>query len=173
MECQIVRVRRRARRPRMNRKCYGLRGQKSTRRSTCSDLPAIMAVRHGVDTCNWPALAVRLGARRFGPPASPLDFSARSWPHLLLGVFLAGISDSRIDWAARNSSCRRIPAGGGGAGLPPGLLVCADAGVVFEQCSRACRNLLGVVDWVPGVGFYFVAGRVAGSLFSVISFFCG
>jgi len=23
-----------------------------------------MAVRHGVDTCNWPALAVRLGARR-------------------------------------------------------------------------------------------------------------
>src|SRR5882762_4783292 len=131
-----------------------------------------MAVRHGVDTCNWPALAVRLGARRFGPPASPLDFSARSWPHLLLGVFLAGISDSRIDWAARNSSCRRIPAGGGGAIWPRGLLVCADAAVVFEQCSRACRNLLGGDDCVAAAGFEFVAARDAGNLFRVLSFFC-
>src|SRR6266446_6070159 len=40
----------------------------------------------------------------------PLDFSARSGAYLLFCVFLAGLSNSRIDWPARNSPRRRIPA---------------------------------------------------------------
>src|SRR5437016_307630 len=68
--------------------------------------PAIITADEGLVTCVHPALAVRFGTRRLRPSASPLDFPARSRPHLLLGVFLAGVSNSRIDWAARNSARR-------------------------------------------------------------------
>src|SRR6266849_3463098 len=127
-----------------------------------------MADDHGVDTCICPGLAVRFGARGFRPPASPLDFSARSWPHLLLGVFLAGVSNSRIDWAARNSSRWRIPASASRTIRPYELLVCAYAAVVFEQREHAHRNLLGGNDCLGATGIEFLAAGHAGGLFRVL-----
>src|SRR6266404_1595541 len=71
---------------------------------------AIMACDEGVGTCIGFALAVRFRTRRGRPLAPSLDFSARAGVHLLFRVFLAGLSNSRIDWAARNSSRQRISA---------------------------------------------------------------
>src|SRR5712692_9502936 len=99
-----------------------------------------MSGDEGPLTCIGFALVVRFGTWRFGPSASPLDFLAGAGAHLLFGIFLAGVSNSRIDWAARDSSHRRIPAGTGRAIRPCGLLVCADAAVDFERCAHAHRN---------------------------------
>src|SRR5713226_8241845 len=127
-----------------------------------------MAADERLVTCIWIALAVRYGTWRFEPPASPVAFSPRSWPDLLLGVFLAGVSNSRIDWAARNSSRGRIPAGIGRAVRPCGLLVCTDSAVVFERCAHAHGNLLGGHGCLAAAGHKFLAARHAGGLFRVL-----
>src|SRR6267142_2648065 len=62
---------------------------------------AIMTRDEGVGTCIGFALAVRFRTRRGRPLATSLDFSARAGAHLLFRVFLAGLSNSRIDLAAR------------------------------------------------------------------------
>src|SRR5260370_31445885 len=103
-------------------------------------------------TCIRIALAVRFGTGRFGPTASALDFPAGARAHLLFGIFLAGVSNSRIDWAARNSSRRRISASAGRTVRPCGLLVCADAAVAFERRARADGNLLGRHDRLGAAG---------------------
>src|SRR2546421_1995093 len=56
--------------------------------------------------CVHPASAVRFGTRCLRPPASPLDFLTGPGAHLLLRIFLPGLSNPRIDWAARDSPCR-------------------------------------------------------------------
>src|SRR5467141_3186454 len=116
-----------------------------------------MAADEGLVTRVGLALAVCFRTWRVGPPASPLDFSARSWPHLLLRVFFTGLSNSRIDWAARNSSRRRIPASVGRAVRPFGVLVCADAALDFEQLAHADGNLLGGHDRLVAAGLEFLA----------------
>src|ERR1700675_3524831 len=121
-----------------------------------------MAADEGLLTRVGLALAVRFGTRRFGPPAPPLDFSARSRAHLLFCVFLVGLSNSRIDWAAWNSPRRRISAGIGRAIWARGLLVCADAAVVFEWLAHAGGNLLGGHDRLGATGVEFVAAWHAG-----------
>src|SRR5260370_546095 len=114
------------------------------------------------------AVAVRFGTRRVRSPASPLDFPARSRTDLLFGIFLAGLSNSRIDRAARNSSRRRIPAGSGRAVRACGVLVCADATLVFKQLAHADGNLLGGHDRLGATGPEFLATRHAGGLFRVL-----
>src|SRR5216684_2887241 len=129
-----------------------------------------MAADEELVTCVRYAPAVRFGTRRFGPSASPLDFSAGTWPDLLLCVFLAGLSNSRIDWAARNPPRRRIPAGARRAIRPCGLLVCADAAMAIERCAHAHRNLLGGNDCIAAPRFEFMAAGHAGDLLCVLSF---
>src|SRR6266851_381142 len=129
-----------------------------------------MAADEELVTCVRYAPAVRFGTRRFGPSASPLDFSAGTWPDLLLCVFLAGLSNSRIDWAARNPPRRRIPAGARRAIRPCGLLVCADAAMAIERCAHAHRNLLGGNDCIAAPRFEFLAAGHAGDLLCVLSF---
>lgn len=116
------------------------------------------------------ALAVRFGTRRCGPPTPPLAFSARSRAYLLFGVFLAGLSNSRIDWAARNPPRRRILAGIGRAVRACRLLVCANAAMVFERLAHADGNLLGGHDRLVASGVEFVAAWHAGDLFRVFPF---
>src|SRR4029077_17232398 len=106
MGCQILQPYRNAGRPQVNRKCYGLREEKSTRGENYAKLAVIMAVHHGMVTRVCPELVVRFGTRSFGPPASPMDFSARAWIDLLFRVFLVGVSNSRIDWTSRDSPCQ-------------------------------------------------------------------
>src|SRR5437879_11675293 len=59
--------------------------------------------------CVHPAAAVRFGRRCLRPPASPLDFLTGPGAHLLLRILLPGLSNPRIDWAARYSPRRRLP----------------------------------------------------------------
>jgi len=73
----------------------------------------------------------------------------------LLRVFFTGPSNSRIDWAARNSSRRRISASVGRAVRPFGVLVCADAALDFEQFAHADGNLLGGYDRLVAAGLEF------------------
>src|SRR5713226_8460357 len=105
-----------------------------------------MAADERLVTCVCFALDVRFAARSVEPTASSLDFSACSRADLLLGVFLASISNSRIDWSARNSPRWRILASAGRTIRPCGLLVCADAAVDFQRLAPANRNLLGGDD---------------------------
>src|SRR5437016_2965591 len=105
------------------------------------------------------ALVVRFGGWRFRVATSPLDFSAGAGTHLLLGVFLAKVSNSRLDWTARDSSGGRILKGAGGALRAHRLLVCADATLVFQQRARAQRNLLGGNDCFGPAGLEFLAAR--------------
>src|SRR6266404_879756 len=129
-----------------------------------------MATDEGLRTRVGLALAVRFGTSRFGPPAPPLDFSARSGSYLLFRVFLAGLSNSRIDWAAWSSPRRRIPAGVGRAVRACGLLVCADNVVVLERFPHGYGNMLGGHDRFAAVGLEFVAAWHAGDLFRVLPF---
>src|SRR5713101_5321957 len=128
---------------------------------------AIMSGDEGPFPCVGFALAVRFGAWRRGPLASALDFSARAWVDLLLRVFLAGVSNPRIDWAAGNPSRRRIFASAGRTVRPGGLLVCADAAMGLERRAHAHGNLLGGHDCVAAAGFKFLAARNARDLFCV------
>src|SRR6266705_4068940 len=80
-------------------------------------------VDEGVGACIGFALAVRFRTRRRRPLDPSLDFSARTWAHLLLRVFFTGFSSSWIDWAARNSPRERVPAGSGRTVRPCELLV--------------------------------------------------
>src|SRR5258708_4916411 len=105
-----------------------------------------MAVDERLVTCVRFALAVQFGARSFEPAASPLDFSAYSRADLLFRVFLIDLSNSGIDWRARDSPRQRISASVSRAVRPRELLVCANAAVVFEQRAHAQRNLLGGND---------------------------
>src|SRR4029077_5526357 len=132
MGCQILQPYRNAGRPQVNRKCYGLRAQKSTRGENYAKLAVIMAVHHGMVTRVCPELVVRFGTRRFGPPASPLDFSARSRIDLLFRVFLTGLSNSWIDGAPRIPSCQGIFPSRSRTIRPSRLLVCADPVVAFK-----------------------------------------
>src|SRR5713226_4106315 len=115
------------------------------------------------------ALDVRFGTWCFEPPASSLDFSACSRADLLFGIFLARVSNSRIDWASWNSSRRRIPASAGRAVRTCGLLVCADAAMVFQQLVHADGNFLGGNDCLAAAGFEFLATRHARGLFRMLS----
>src|SRR5216683_7697551 len=103
MGCQILRPYRNARWPQVNRKCYGLRDQKSTRGGNYANLAAIMGAHYGVVSCVRPAVAFRFGACSDAAADAPLDFSTGAWVDLLFRVFLAGLSNSRIDWASWNS----------------------------------------------------------------------
>src|SRR5713101_4326616 len=105
-------------------------------------------------TCVLAAPAVRFAVRRPGPPSSPMDFSARDRADLLFGVFLARLSDPWIDWTEGNSPGQRILAGGGRTVRPRGLLVCADAAVVFEQFAHA-RGLFCLLSLVRERGARF------------------
>src|SRR5712692_5926778 len=138
----------------------------------CQNWPAIMADDDAPITCIRSALDFRFGTWRFGPPASPLDFSARSWADLLLRVLLADISNSRIDWAAWNSPCRRIPAGAGRAIRPCGLLVCADTAVAFEWAAHGYGDLLGGHDRLCAAGPELLAARYVDDLFRVLPLVC-
>src|SRR3984893_1457319 len=128
---------------------------------------AIMAVHHGVDTHIDLPLAVRIGTRRLGPPASPLALPARPRADLLLGVSLARFPDPRADWAARNPPRWRIPADPCGDLRPGGLLVCADAAVVFKQLAGADGNLLARHGCLAAPGLEFLAARDVAGLFCV------
>src|SRR6266851_10191521 len=128
-----------------------------------------MSADEGPFTCVCLALAVRFGTWRFGAPASPVDFPAGTWADLLLGVFLPGISNSRIDWAAGNPPRQRVSSGAGGAVRARGLLVCADAAVVFEQRAHGHGNLLGGDDRLAVAGLESVAARHACDLFRMLS----
>src|SRR6266404_4318156 len=130
---------------------------------------AIMACDEGVGTCIGFALAVRFRTRRGRPLAPSLDFSARAGVHLLFRVFLAGLSNSRIDWAARNSSRQRISASLIRTIRPCELLVRADAVMVFERVTRAHGALLGGNDRFAACGIEFLAARHAGDLFCLLS----
>src|SRR5216684_1299316 len=130
---------------------------------------AIMCADERLVTRVLAAPAVRFGVRRPGPPFSPMDFSARDRSDLLFGVFLARLSGPRIDWTEGNSPGQRILAGGGGAVRPRGLLVCADAAVVFEQFARDHGNLLGGHDRLGASGLEFLAARHARGLFCLLS----
>src|SRR5260370_32470017 len=127
-----------------------------------------MAGDEGMVTCTRFALAVRFGTRRLRSPAFPLDFLARSRAHLLFGIFLARLSNSRIDRAAGNSSRRRIPAGSGRAVRACGVLVCADAAMAIEQLAHADGDLLGGHDRLGATGPEFLATRHAGGLCRVL-----
>ena len=116
------------------------------------------------------AMVVRFGGWRFWTAASPLDFSASAGAYLLFGVFLAKVSNSRIDRAARDSSCRRILTGSGGEVRACCLLVCADTALVFKQRAHAQRNLLGGNDCFGPAGLAFLAARHVVDLFCVFSF---
>src|ERR1700674_931966 len=131
-----------------------------------------MAADEGLVTCGRLAPAVRLGTRRFGPLASPLDFSACSRAHLLLGIFLAGLSNSRVDWTARNSPGGRIPAGDGRAIRPNRLLVCADHAVGIERFTHGHGDLLGGDDRVVAAGVEFLAEGDACHLLCVLPLVC-
>src|SRR6266566_526668 len=102
--------------------------------------------------------------------AAALDFPAGTRTDLLLRVFLTCFSNQRIDRAAGNSSRGRISARGDGSIWPPGLLVCADAAMVFKRPAHADRNLLGRDDRIGAAGVEFVAARNAGYLLCVFSF---
>src|SRR5712691_6191645 len=84
-----------------------------------------MAGDEGLVTRVGGALDVRFGAWRHGPLASALDFSARAWVDLLLRVFLARVSNPRIDCAAGNS-----PGVGRGEPAVAGEPVAADLGML-------------------------------------------
>src|SRR5260370_14738601 len=114
------------------------------------------------------AVAVRFGTGRVRSPAFPLDFPARSRAHLLFGIFLARLSNSRIDRAAGNSSRRRIPAGSGRAVRACGVLVCADAAMAIEQLAHADGALLGWHDRLGATGPEFLATQHAGCLVLVL-----
>src|SRR5712664_1089053 len=129
---------------------------------------AIMAGDEGVGTCIGFALAVRFRTRRGRPLDSPLDFSSRAGAHLLFRVFLAGISNSWIDWAARNSSRQRVSASLVRTIRPCELLVRAYAVMVFERVARAHGDLLGWNDRFGASGIEFLAARHAGDLFCVL-----
>src|SRR6266571_1351981 len=130
---------------------------------------AIMCADERLVTCVLAAPAVRFGVRRPGPPSSPMDFSARDRSDLLFGVFLARLSDPWTDWTAGNSPGQRILEGGGRAVRPRGLLVRADAAVVFEQFAHADGNLLGGHDRLGASGLEFLAARHARGLFCLLS----
>src|SRR6266436_1972018 len=133
---------------------------------------AIMARDEGVGTCIGFALAVRFRTRRGRPLATSLDFPARAGAHLLFRVFLAGLSNSRIDRAARNSSRKRISASLIRTIRPCELLVRADAVMVFERVARAHGALLGGNDRFAACGIEFLAARHAGDLFCVFPLVC-
>src|SRR5437016_10083093 len=130
---------------------------------------AIITADERLVTRVHPALAVQFGTRRLRSPASPLDFLACSWPHLLLRIFLTRLSNPRIDWAARNSPCRRIPAGAGRTTRACGLLVCADGAVAIERLAHGHRHLLGRHDHLIAAGLELLAARHACGLFRVLS----
>src|SRR5213082_3548583 len=99
-------------------------------------------------------------------------FSACAGADLLLRIFLAGISNQRIDRAARHSACRPVFARGGGTIRPLGLLVCADTAVVFKQPAHADGNLLGGNDRIGASGAGFVSAGNAGDLFRMFPVVC-
>src|SRR5882672_6110529 len=129
---------------------------------------AIMAGDEGVGTCIGFALAVRFRTRRRRPLDPSLDFPAGAGAHLLFRVFLAGLSNSWIDWAARNSSRQRISASLVRTVRPCQLLVRADAALAFERLAHAHENLLGRNDRFAASGIEFLAARHAGDLFCVL-----
>ena len=114
-------------------------------------------------------MAIRFGAGLFKPPDSPVDFSASAGTYLLLGIFLAALPNTRIDWAARDTPCRRVSACGRRAIRSHGLLVRAHSAVVFERVAHAVGDLLGGNDRGAAVGAEFVAARDAGGLLRVLS----
>src|SRR3981189_439045 len=128
----------------------------------------IIASDEGLVTCVRFALAVRFRTWCLRPTASALDFLAGAWAHLLLSIFLAGVSNSRIDWAARNSPGRRISAGISRTVRPCGVLACADAALDFEWIPHGHGDLLGGHDRIGAAGPEFLAARHAGGLFRVL-----
>src|SRR5215472_16980165 len=136
-----------------------------------------MAADEGLVTGVGGALAVCFCSRSEKQVASPLDFSARAGSHLLLRIFFTGFSNQGIDRATGHSAGRRIFAYhpgsrsvGGRATWPPGLLVRADAALVFERAAHADGNLLGGDDRIGAAGFEFVASGDAGDLLCVFPF---
>src|SRR5713226_3908939 len=84
--------------------------------------------------------------------------------------FLAGVSNSRIDWAAGNSSGRRIPAGAGRAVRARQLLVCADAAVAIQRLPHGHGDLLGRHDCFGAAGLEYLAARYVNDMFRVFPF---
>src|SRR2546421_8777827 len=130
--------------------------------------PAIITVDERLVTSVHPPLAVRFGARHLRPSASALDFLAGAGAHLLLCIFLTHLSNPRIDWAARNSSGRRIPTGTGRAIRACRLLVCANAAVAIERRAHGHGNLLGRHDRLAAAGPELLAAWHARGLFRVL-----
>src|SRR6266853_2993620 len=97
-----------------------------TKVNACAENGPYNSADERLVTCVHPASAVRFGTRCLRPPASSLDFLTGPGAHLLLRIFLPGLSNPRIDWAARCSPRRCIPAGVGRAIRAGKLLVCAD-----------------------------------------------
>src|SRR6516164_332197 len=93
---------------------------------------AIIRLRESLDAefrhlvCgDWPGRAART-------PVAALALSSRASPHLLLGVFLPGVSDPRTPWAKRFAAGECVPRAAGAACGGVALLVRAHTFVAWQ-----------------------------------------
>src|SRR5579884_1265399 len=99
-----------------------------------------------------------------------MALSAGSRRHLLLGILLAGIPDTRSDRPARNSSGGTLPSGSRPVtGTVGAAVVCADALMDFERLRNAERTLLGGNARFRTAVLQSVAPGNAGHLLRVLS----
>src|ERR1039457_4278755 len=114
--------------------------------------------------------ALRFRTRRIRPLSPSLDFLARPRPHLLLGLLLPGVSDSRTDWPSWDSSGRRLPptdrwfVGGTSA-----FLVRSFAALDLQRFADAAGAVLGWHDRLTAAGAECVATSHAGGQLRLLS----
>src|SRR5271155_487995 len=99
---------------------------------------------------------------------------------LFFGVFFVVVPGAGTDWAAGHSAGGGISASGGAAFWGAGVLVCADAAVVFGFVHDAGGAVLGGAGGVAGGVFQLMAARVVRVVLGDFSFvhcglagFCG
>ena len=100
-----------------------------------------------------------------------MDLPARAWPHLFLGIFLAGIPNPRLDRSQRDSSGGRVLASCRSRDGSFAHLVCAHVALVFEHFANACFPLLGRDGGVSSCCAQPVAARYTCAVLRFFSFF--
>ena len=130
----------------------------------------IMTV-HGQVSSSGRAMDLRFAEWRVRPSHIALAISARCGRHLFFCVFFAGLSDSRFNRAARNST--RWPLPSGGRAIPrtlAAIVVCAYCSLVFQWSVDAERAVLGRHGGFGASCFEFLAPRNAGHMLCLFSF---
>src|ERR1700686_2523697 len=127
-----------------------------------------MASAHGLVLVRHP-MAIRLGAGRSRPPDSTLALPARTRRYLFFRILLAGLSNPRAHWTARDSSRERVPPGRGAFPWPqPRPVVCAHPSLAFERSSHVDRPVLGRHGRIATAACEYLAARNADDLFCLL-----